>query len=508
MTSSFPLFEESIPWSITELSNALKRHVESQFGMIRVKGEISGYRGPHSSGHVYFSLKDSTARLEAVIWKGVFGRLASKPQEGLEVVATGKLTTFPGKSSYQIIIEHLEPAGRGALMAILEERRQRLLQEGLFETSRKRPLPFLPRRLGVITSPTGAVIRDILHRLYERFPCPLLLWPVRVQGDSCAAEVTHALQGFNALPLQGEGPLRPDIIIIARGGGSLEDLWGFNEESVVRAAAQSCVPLISAIGHETDWTLLDHVADLRAPTPTAAIELCLPVRSALIEKINDVERRGLQSLKRKLKIENTTLSMYTQALPSRESLLAIPAQRLDYWSEKLQDHGRWGLHKRAYLCQDLAQRLVFRSPYAEFARLRERFQNVRKHLEMIRMMVCRTRYETLHRTHHHFEQAYRMRLHKLSDRFLLDRQKTQAMQERLILAFTRERQRRRVLVQNLYQLLHSLSYKTSLKRGFAFIRNAQGKPLRSIHETFVGASLILEVQDGQIHASVDALSPS
>ncbi|MBV8663587.1 MAG: exodeoxyribonuclease VII large subunit, partial [Hyphomicrobiales bacterium] len=265
-------------FSVSELSGALKRAIEDRFGYVRVRGEISGYRGPHSSGHVYFSLKDAAARLDAVIWKNTFLRMRVKPEEGLEVVVTGKLTTFPGKSAYQIVVESLEPAGVGALMALLEARRRKLADEGLFDPARKQLLPYLPRVIGVVTSPTGAVIRDILHRLSDRFPVHVLVWPVRVQGETSAAEVAQAIRGFNALPLGG--PLaRPDVIIVARGGGSLEDLWGFNEEIVVRAAAESQIPLIAAVGHETDWTLIDHAADVRAPTPTAAAELSVPVRA-------------------------------------------------------------------------------------------------------------------------------------------------------------------------------------------------------------------------------------
>ncbi|MEP2927326.1 MAG: exodeoxyribonuclease VII large subunit, partial [Bauldia litoralis] len=240
-----------IDYSVSEISGAVKRAVEDGFSYVRVRGEISGFRGQHSSGHCYFSLKDDKARLEAVVWRTAFGRLKFKPEEGIEVIATGRLTTFPGQSKYQIVIDALEPAGIGALMALLEDRRKKLAAEGLFDDARKRPLPYLPRVIGVVTSPTGAVIRDILHRLADRFPVQVLVWPVRVQGDTSAAEVAAAIHGFNALAPTGDMP-RPDVIIVARGGGSLEDLWSFNEEVVVRAVADSTIPLISAVGHETD----------------------------------------------------------------------------------------------------------------------------------------------------------------------------------------------------------------------------------------------------------------
>src|ERR1700722_2645426 len=261
-------------WTVTELSAALRRTVEDTYGHVRVRGEISGYRGPHSSGHAYFALKDESARIAAVIWRPAFVRMRIKPEDGLEVIATGRLTTYPGRSTYQIVIESLEPAGLGALMALLEQRKQKLAAEGLFEEARKQLLPYLPDVIGVVTSPTGAVIRDILHRLAERFPRHVLVWPVRVQGDGAAEESAAAIRGFNAIGDDDGSGLalglpRPDLIIAARGGGSIEDLWAFNEEIVVRAAAESLIPLISAVGHETDITLIDFVADRRAPRADA-----------------------------------------------------------------------------------------------------------------------------------------------------------------------------------------------------------------------------------------------
>src|ERR1041384_229390 len=255
--------------TVTELSSALKRTVEDAYGHVRVRGEITGFRGAHSSGHCYFALKDEGAKIEAVIWKGVHGRMRFKPQEGLEVIATGKLTTYPGSSKYQIVIEALEPAGIGALMALMEERKKKLAAEGLFDEARKQLLPWLPEVIGVVTSPTGAVIRDILHRLEDRFPCHVLVWPVRVQGETCAVEVAAPIAGFNGR--DGSGPVpRPHLIVVARGGGSLEDLWGFNEEIVARAVAASTIPLISAVGHETDWTIIALVADWRGRPPAPA----------------------------------------------------------------------------------------------------------------------------------------------------------------------------------------------------------------------------------------------
>src|SRR5512133_3461581 len=321
-------------FTVTELSSALKRTVEDNFGHVRVRGEITGFRGPHSSGHCYFALKDESAKIEAVIWKGVHSRMRFKPQEGLEIIATGKLTTYPGSSKYQIVIEAIEPAGIGALMALMEERKRKLAAEGLFDEARKQLLPWLPEVIGVVTSPTGAVIRDILHRLQDRFPRRVLVWPVRVQGEGSAAQVAAAIRGFNALPEEGRIP-RPDLLIVARGGGSLEDLWSFNEEIVVRAAAASMIPLISAVGHETDITLIDFAADVRAPTPSAAAELAVPVRIELCARVESLARRKTLCWQRGQEARRAELRAAIRALPGAEELLAFPRQRLDHASTRL-----------------------------------------------------------------------------------------------------------------------------------------------------------------------------
>src|SRR5882757_783081 len=321
-------------FTVTELSSALKRTVEDNFGHVRVRGEITGFRGAHSSGHCYFALKDEGAKIEAVIWKFAHARMRFKPQEGLEVIATGKLTTYPGSSKYQIVIEALEPAGLGALMALLEERKKKLGAEGLFDEARKQLLPFLPEVIGVVTSPTGAVIRDILHRLADRFPRHVIVWPVKVQGEGSAEQIAAAIRGFNALPETGR-IRRPQLIIVARGGGSLEDLWSFNEEIVVRAAADSMIPLISAIGHETDFTLIDFASDKRAPTPTAAAEMAVPVRADLIAELMSKARRALACWQRAQDHRHTELRAASRALPNAEELLAGPRQRLDACAERL-----------------------------------------------------------------------------------------------------------------------------------------------------------------------------
>ncbi len=320
------LLANSPEYTVSELSSALKRTVEDTYGHVRVRGEISGFRGPHASGHCYFALKDESAKIEAVIWKGVHGRMRFKPQEGLEVIATGKLTTYPGSSKYQIVIEALEPAGIGALMALMEERKKKLAAEGLFDEARKQLLPWLPEVIGVVTSPTGAVIRDILHRLEDRFPRRVLVWPVRVQGEGSAEQIAAAIDGFNALPEGGHIP-RPDLLIVARGGGSLEDLWSFNEEIVVRAAAGSMIPLISAVGHETDVTLIDFAADKRAPTPTAAAEMAVPVRAELVVEVSGLAARVIVAWRRGHDDRRTELRSAARALPGAGELLAIPRQK-------------------------------------------------------------------------------------------------------------------------------------------------------------------------------------
>src|ERR1700710_824368 len=304
-------------YTVSELSSALKRTVEDTYGHVRVRGEISGFRGPHSSGHCYFALKDENAKIEAVIWKSAHARMRFKPQEGLEVIATGKLTTCPGSSKYQIVIEAIEPAGVGALMALMEERKRKLGAEGLFDEARKQLLPWLPEVIGVVTSPTGAVIRDILHRLQDRFPRRVLVWPVKVQGEGSAEQIAAAIRGFNAPP-EGGGIPRPDLLIVARGGGSLEDLWSFNEEIVVRAAAESMIPLISAVGHETDVTLIDFAADKRAPTPTAAAEMAVPVRAELFVEVSTLARRTFACWQRGHEHRRAELRSASRALPKAQ----------------------------------------------------------------------------------------------------------------------------------------------------------------------------------------------
>jgi exodeoxyribonuclease VII large subunit len=320
--------DNSPPLTVSELSGALKRTVESAFGFVRVRGEVSGWKR-HASGHCYFTLKDDNACIDAVIWRGQATALAFQPADGLEVVATGKLTTYAGRSKYQIVVDRLELAGEGALMALLEQRKRALAAEGLFDPTRKRALPFLPNLIGVVTSPTGAVIRDIIHRLEDRCPTRVILWPVPVQGEGAAARVAAAIRGFGSLEP------RPDLVIVARGGGSIEDLWAFNEEEVVRAAAESAIPLISAVGHETDTTLIDLAADRRAPTPTAAAEMAVPVRAELGTSLSELGQRMRTCLVRTAARAAERIELTLGRWPPASGLFAPTAQRLDEIGERL-----------------------------------------------------------------------------------------------------------------------------------------------------------------------------
>jgi exodeoxyribonuclease VII large subunit len=321
------------PYSVSELAFALKRTIEDSFGFVRLRGELSKVTF-HGNGHVYLDIKDERACISGVIWKGQVRSLAVRPETGLEVIVTGRVTTYPGRSQYQIIIETMVPAGAGALLAQLERLKARLAAEGLFEAARKRPLPTMPAVIGVITSPTGAVIRDILHRIRDRWPCRVIVWPVVVQGDQAAAQVRAAIEGFGALP--SDGPVaRPDLLIVARGGGSVEDLWPFNDESLARAAAASAIPLISAVGHETDTTLIDFVSDRRAPTPTAAAEMATPVYADLAAALADHQRRLIQCGARAIEHRRVRLAAAARGLPRPTDLLAIATQGLDLVSGRL-----------------------------------------------------------------------------------------------------------------------------------------------------------------------------
>jgi exodeoxyribonuclease VII large subunit len=499
------MFAEKAPsnapeWSVSDLAGALKRTLEDAFGHVRLRGEVSGYRGPHSSGHAYFSLKDQNARIDAVIWKGSFAKLKIRPEEGMEVIATGRITTFPGSSKYQIVIETLEPAGIGALMALLEERRRKLNAEGLFAQERKRRLPFLPQVIGVVTSPTGAVIRDILHRLEDRFPRRVLVWPVRVQGETCAAEVAAAIRGFNALEPGGRIP-RPDVLIVARGGGSIEDLWGFNEEIVVRAAAESGIPLVSAVGHETDWTLIDHAADMRAPTPTGAAEMVVPVRVELMAAVNDLSRRHVEAALRLVERRRSDLRATARALPSPEALFSPKRQRLDLAATKLYPALARNARGHEERLLKIARQLAHVSPVANVARMRARLDAVgpRPYNAVCRSILLRE--ESLKQIGRRLVVSRETLLRAERTRIAQGHELTRRVAERLGPAYQGQIARKADKLDAVSKLFDSLNYKSVLKRGFALVRDADGQPLNSAGAVLDGQSLVLEFADGKADAT-------
>ena len=478
-----------IEYTVSEISGALKRAVEDQFGHVRVRGEISGYRGPHSSGHAYFTLKDDRARLEAVVWKGTMSRLKFRPEEGMEVIATGKLTTYPGSSKYQIVIDNLEPAGAGALMALLEERKRRLAAEGLFDSERKRPLPFMPRVLGVITSPTGAVIRDIIHRITDRFPLHVVVWPVRVQGETSGAEVAAAVQGFNAL--SPDGPVaRPDILIVARGGGSLEDLWGFNDETLARAVAASEIPVISAVGHETDWTLVDYAADVRAPTPTGAAEFAVPVKADLEARLATLSARLKGCMSRHFDRKRQTLRAASRALPAPDQLLALPRRHFDELTSRLTRALSVSTErKRARFAAVRLTPATLDRRIAETRRITDR--DLARAFAALRAMV-RERRVQLDRTAQRIGPAPLLRRQAQSHDTLA------ALQRRLdhAIALRLERQRGRITQAD--RLLSTLSHQSILERGFALVTDAEGKLVKRAAEVVPNAALSLRFAAGAV----------
>ena len=435
-------------YSVGEIAQAVKRQIERQFDLVRVRGEVSGFKR-HTSGHLYFALKDVDAVLDSVCWRGAAAGLAVQPQDGLEVIATGRLTTYPGRSKYQMIVEAVEIAGEGALLKLLEERRKALAAEGLFDAARKRPIPFLPTVIGVVTSPTGAVIRDILHRLSDRFPRRVLLWPVLVQGPGAAEQVAAAIEGFNGLPAGGAVP-RPDVLIVARGGGSLEDLWAFNEEVVVRAAAASSIPLIAAVGHETDTTLIDFAADRRAPTPTAAAEMAVPVRLDLVTQVLNLETRLASAANRTLDERRTRLMAATRGLPRPQRLIDDARQRLDDWGERLTNGLTVGLDRRRRQLAVAAAQL--KSPEPRIAHARQQLQGEARALDAAIAALMR---ERLNR----FRQAA--------------------------------------------ALLESYSYERVLERGFALVFDRFGRLLTRVKDLRPRAGIRLRFSDGEAPATVD-----
>ncbi|HLZ03285.1 MAG TPA: exodeoxyribonuclease VII large subunit [Bradyrhizobium sp.] len=493
-------------FTVSELSSALKRTVEDRFGHVRVRGEISGFRGPHSSGHCYFALKDENAKIEAVIWKFAHARMRFKPQEGLEVIATGRLTTFPGKSTYQIVIEALEPAGIGALMALMEERKKKLAAEGLFSEARKQLLPWLPEVIGVVTSPTGAVIRDILHRLEDRFPRRVLVWPVKVQGEGSAEQVAAAIRGFNALPEGGRIP-RPDVLIVARGGGSLEDLWSFNEESVVRAAAESVIPLISAVGHETDITLIDFAADKRAPTPTAAAEMAVPVKSDLVAEVDSLARRVIVCWQRGQENRRNEFRAAARALPAASELLAIPRQRLDTASGALPRGLRANTHAHFRRFASSSARLTLRVLRGQVAQARQHLTISGERLQHCTRSLLRSRRERFSGLEARLKASRLANAQAQRQTIARQYERTARLAERAERAMLTMLDRLEAQMLHSGQLLTALSYRSVLARGFALVRDEAGHPLHAAADVEAGARLELEFSDGRIAATAGTAQP-
>lgn len=460
ITDDVPASHNFPEFSVSEISNALKRTVEQTYDNVRVKGEISGFKR-HSSGHLYFALKDSEAVLDAVCWRGSAGRLSIRPEDGMEVVATGRLTTYPGRSKYQMVIERLELAGQGALLKLLEDRKRRLAAEGLFDQARKQKLPFLPEVIGVVTSPTGAVIRDILHRLADRFPRHVLLWPVAVQGEGAAEQVAAAIAGFNRIEAGGAVP-RPDLLIVARGGGSLEDLWAFNEEVVVRAVAASEIPLISAVGHETDTTLIDFVSDLRAPTPTGAAEMAVPVRRELMLQTIERGRRLITAVGRMVEERRTRLDGLSRGLPDLRRRIEDLMRVLDDRTERLLNAFPNDLARRRGVLMQIAGRL--RHPREQIAQKRHALEQQATRLDGA------------------------VRAVRAAEQARLERQSlaVQQMALRLDAAVPRLIEARRNALERSAALLDSFSYEQVLRRGFALVRDAAGEAVTAAEPAHPG----------------------
>ncbi|WP_346899976.1 exodeoxyribonuclease VII large subunit [uncultured Roseibium sp.] len=479
-------------FSVSEISFSIKKTMEDAFGYVRVRGELGRISRP-GSGHIYLDLKDDRAVLSGVIWRGVASKLKIQPEQGLEVIATGKITTFPGQSKYQMVIDALEPAGAGALMALLEERKRKLAAEGLFGEERKQLLPSLPRVIGVVTSPSGAVIRDILHRISDRFPLHVLVWPVRVQGETSGAEVANGIRGFNALAPGGPIP-RPDLLIVARGGGSIEDLWGFNEEAVVRAAADSQIPLISAVGHETDWTLIDLAADVRAPTPTGAAEIAVPVKADLMATTDDLSRRLISGLNRLISNRRTELRAAGAALPAPRDLLALPRQRFDTAAGSLERSLIVNTRSHRSTYQNAAGRL---SPFL----LSRVITKARNDLDTFGERQGRALQVAVRQKRQGYAAvADRLTPIRLKQQITIGGERLSGLSERMDRAYAVRLTKSRDRLDGLEKLLKSLSYKDVLARGYALLRDDKGQPVRSASAVSSGDTLSIELADGTIDA--------
>lgn len=479
--------------TVSELSAVLKKTVEDAFGRVRVRGEISAPKLA-GSGHCYLRLKDENAAIDGIIWRGAYQKLSVRPEEGLDVIATGRLTTYPQRSSYQIVIESLELAGEGALLKMLEERKRRLAAEGLFAPERKRKLPFLPQVIGVVTSPTGAVIRDILHRLNDRFPRHVLVWPVLVQGDQAAAQVAAAIEGFNALRPGGPVP-RPDVLIVARGGGSLEDLMAFNEEEVVRAVANSAIPTISAIGHETDTTLCDHAADLRAPTPTGAAEMVVPVRLDLLAYVREGEQRLTGSIRRMVEDRAMRLEGLARGLPPLERVVEDYTQRLDDRWERLIVCGRTYLDTRMASVRQLGAGL--RSP-------RELFETKKAGLAQAAAALSSSYgYALRERSQRVAHLGERLRPEGLAAQAVRGGDEVSRLSDRLDGAFARVVAERGDRLGMVGERLQASSHESVLARGFALVLDEQGSVVESRTKAAPGTRLTVRFQDGDAGVRVE-----
>lgn len=480
--------------SVSELSAALKRTVEETYSHVRVRGEISQPKLA-GSGHCYLRLKDDSAVIDAIIWRGSYSKLSVRPEEGLEVIAVGRLTTYPGRSSYQIVIESMELAGQGALLKMLEERRRRLAAEGLFAPERKRPLPFLPRTVGVITSPTGAVIRDILHRLNDRFPVHVLVWPVLVQGEGAAQQVARAVAGFNALSADGRGVApRPDVLIVARGGGSLEDLMAFNEELVVRAVAASDIPVISAVGHETDTTLCDFAADLRAPTPTGAAEMVVPVRLDLLAQVREGGQRLTGSLRRLIAERAMRLEGLARGLPPIERLLEEQVQRLDERSERLTRAGHSYLDRRLAEVRQLGAAL--RSPREQIAAKQAQLGQTAAALRSATDYVMRDQATRLgHLT-------TRLRPDGVLNGMARAGRDLEGLGQRQHQAFERRLADLSQRLTAASERLQASSHEAVLRRGYALVRDEQGAVLSGQAAAVAAGAVRVQFHDGDVSAQV------
>ena len=487
-------------FSVTEISGAIKRVIEGEFAHVRIRGELGRVSRPRS-GHVYLDLKDDRSVISAVIWKGVAARIDTQPEEGLEVVATGRITTYGGQSKYQLVIEDLAPAGMGALMAMLEKRKAALAAEGLFAPERKRPLPFLPRVIGVVTSPSGAVIRDILHRLRDRFPTHVLIWPVAVQGKACAPEVARAIAGFNRLGPGSPVP-RPDLLIVARGGGSIEDLWGFNEEIVARAAAASDIPLISAVGHETDTTLIDYVSDRRAPTPTAAAELAVPVRSELLAWSADMQARLIRGQSQAVQSRRQRLADLARALPRPTMLTENARQRLDQWADRLPQSLIQGVQRRRVALSDRAGSLRPGLLRARLARENDQITGFSARLlSGLGRGVAQGRRD-------HAALSARLRPEALQRDTARKRADFDRLVARLSEAGQRDLRARKDRLTALDRLRETLGYRETLARGYAVVRDGSDQVVTGRDGAAKADHLVIEFADGRVDVGAGRAGPA